>query len=71
MLAGQISMNPRFMYEFFDEQGMYISINNTIDSYFEFSVNDAVSVKNFEKRVEAEREAFLSAFELTESKQNS
>jgi len=65
----------RFLYDFFDEQGIYISINVNMFMMFDWSIittpNISISIQSdfdYNLRIEAEEQAFLKAFEILEDR---
>ena len=69
----------RHLYDFFDEQGVYVTINTTLmplttDStrFFEWYVetvhSGSTNAEIYNTRQEAEQEAFLKAFQILETK---
>lgn len=65
----------RFLYNFFDEQNIYISINVNMFMMFDWSIittpNISISIQSdfdYNLRIEAEEQAFLKAFEILEDK---
>lgn len=67
----------RFLYDFFDEQDIYISINVNMFMMFDWSIITTPDVSVFIQsdfdynfRTEAEKSAFLKAFKILENKLN-
>ena len=63
-------VNRRYLYDFFDEQGIIISIYHDPEDLWQYDINDrevntAVGIKS---RTEAEEKAFEKAFEILENK---
>lgn len=67
MVPASMTVNPRFMYEFFDEHGFKVFLQEA-GPKFSYSISGEVSPTSFSSRIEAEQEAFKKCFEKTENK---
>lgn len=72
-----IYFNKRDLYDFFDKQNIYISINVNMFMMFDWSIITAPDISisiqsdfDYNLRTEAEKQAFLKAFEILEDKLN-
>lgn len=67
IVEASIVVNPRFMYEFFDEQGFKVFLYDK-DGKFGYTVNGEDFNNPLPSRIEAEQDAFKKCFEKTENK---
>jgi len=68
-----IYFNKRDLYDFFDEQHVYVVVSYLAGSLFmiagwTYMINQSVCDRDFKTRIEAEEQAFLKAFEILEDR---
>lgn len=71
MIDSLIIVNPRFLYEFFDEQGIILAIIPSLGSFY-YDIDKMSSAASYPTRQEAENHAFTDALiKLKEKHDNS
>lgn len=61
-----MSLHPRFLYDFFDDNGIFPTIGKSGDEFF-YTIDGRMYGDNFSNRKQAEQEMYEETFKLIES----